>query len=68
MTLLLTCVVVVVAPELEAAKNPLYPDRFLALANLRGFGLVRRVAALGRLLEQPADQVVGRLENGRTHQ
>src|SRR2546422_386509 len=54
--------------ELETAKNPLYSDGFLALENLPALRLVRRVDAIGRLLEQPADQIVGRLENGRTHQ
>ena len=63
----LPSVVVEVTVEFEVTKNPLYTDGFLALENLRGFGLVHRVDALGRLLTQPADQIVGRLENDCTH-
>jgi hypothetical protein len=68
MALRLAGVVVLVPPEFEVAKNALHPEGFLALENLPGLGLIRRVDALGRLLEQTADQIVGRLENGRTHQ
>jgi hypothetical protein len=59
--------IIIIAAQLETAKNSLYPDDFVALANLPGFGLVSRVNPLGRLLEQPADQLIGGFENGRAH-
>ena len=66
--LFLARVIVVVALAIEAAKNPLPPDRFPALANLPKSGLVTGIDPLGGRLEQPADEVVGRLENSRAHQ
>jgi len=59
--------IVVVTTDLEAAKNPLCLDGFSALANLPGVGLVSLINPLGRLLEQPSDQLSGRLENGGAH-
>jgi len=59
---------IVVALDLETAKNSLHPNGFPALANLPGFGLVTRVDTLSRLLQQPTDQIIGRLENSRAHQ
>lgn len=68
MALVFARVVKVVPAQPETAKHPLHPDGFLALVNLPGFGLVSRINALGRLLEQPADQAIGRFENGSAHQ
>jgi hypothetical protein len=60
--------VVVIPLQLEAAKNPLNPNRFPALARLPGLGLVMGVDAVGGLLEQPTNQRVGGFENRRAHQ
>src|SRR5258706_15782283 len=68
MAMRFTRVIIVVAAQFKAAKNPLYPKGFLALVNLPGFGLVSRIDALGRLLEQPADQAFGRFEKNGAHQ
>jgi hypothetical protein len=61
-------VIVVISLQLEAAKNPLNPNRFPALARLSGVGLVIGVDSVGGLLEQPADQRIGGFKNRRAHQ
>src|SRR5208337_3067813 len=61
-------VVIVVASQREAAKNALDLDGLPPLADLTGLGVVGRIDAVGGLLEQPADQAVGRLEHGGAHQ
>ena len=66
--LILALVVIVISLQLEAAKNSLNPNRFAALARLSGLGLVLGVDSVGGLLEQPADQRIGRFENRRAHQ
>jgi len=66
--LILALVVVVIPLQLEAAKNPLNPNRFPALARLSGVGLVIGVDSVGGLLEQPADQRIGGFKNRRAHQ
>lgn len=68
MALILALVVVIIALEAEAAKNPLHPDPFPALARLPGLRLVAGVDAIGGLLEQPTDQRIGGFENRRAHQ
>ena len=68
MALLLAWVVIVIPLQGEAAKNPLRLHRFPALAHLSWLGLVIRIDLVGGLLEQPADQRIGGLENRRAHQ
>ena len=66
--LILALVVVIIPLQLEAAKNPLNPNRFPAFARLPSVRLVMGVDAVGGLLKQPANQRVGRFENRRAHQ
>ena len=66
--LILARVIVVIPLQREAAKNPLHPNRFPALAHLSGLGLVADIGTVGGLLEQPADQRIGGFENRRAHQ
>jgi len=61
-------VVIIRALQLEVTENPLHGDRLPALADLPSLGLIGIVNALDGLLQQPADQGVGRLENGGAHQ
>jgi len=61
-------VVIIRALQLEVTENPLHGDRLPALADLPSLGLIGIVNALDGLLQQPADQGVGRLETGGAHQ
>ena len=68
MALALAGVIIVITSERELAEDPLRPDGFPALAHFSGLGLVGAVNAVGCLLKQPADQGIGRLEDGGAHQ
>src|SRR5208283_1368891 len=59
---------IVIPLQRKAAKNPLRLHRCPALAHLAWLGLVSRIDLIGGLLEQPADQRIGGLENRRAHQ
>jgi hypothetical protein len=50
------------------AKDALHRQAFPSLAHLSGLGLVRPIHTVGGLLEQPANQGIGGLENRRAHQ
>ena len=57
--------IVVIARQLEVAKEALDLELLTSFADLAGPGLVGGVDSIGGLLQKPADQLVGRLENGR---
>src|SRR5207247_863672 len=61
-------VIIVIPSYRKAAEDPLRLDGFPAFAHFPGFGLVGSINAVGRLLKQPANQVISRFENGRAHQ
>ena len=60
--------VVVIALQWKETKYALNRDRLSSLALLARFGLVGGIDLVGSLLQQLADQGVGRLENGGAHQ
>ena len=68
MACVLARVVVIIPPQLKAAKDALHPQAFPALAPLPGFGLLSLIRTIGGWLEQPADQGIGGFENRRAHQ
>ena len=61
-------VVIVIALELEGTKQALHRQLDPAFAMLARLGLVARVDLVGRVLEQPADQLRRRLEQSRAQQ
>ena len=64
MTLLFAFMIIVVALELERAKDALQDHHLAAFSHLPGFGLIGRVDAVRPLLEKIRDHLVGRFENG----
>ena len=68
MPLVFARMIVIVAVQREAAEHALHPESLSAFAHLAGFGLVTAIDPVSRLLEQPADQLIGRFENRRAHQ
>ena len=68
MALFLAGVIVVIASERKAAKNPLRLNGFPALAHFSGLGLIGGVNPVGRLLEKKRDDFIGRFENGGADQ
>ena len=68
MPLFFAGMVIVIAPDGEAAKETLHLKGFPAFALFARFGLEGGVAAVGGLLQQHPDQRAGGLENGSAHQ
>ena len=66
--LLLARMIVVVAFQGEEPEDAIDGQWRSPLALPAWFGLVSRVDAVGGLLQQISDHLVGRLENGRAHQ
>ena len=66
--LLFPLVIVIIAAQGEAAKNPLHSKGFTSFSDLPGFGLVGGIDLIGGLLEQVPHQFVGRFENSHANE
>jgi hypothetical protein len=64
MSLFLALVIIVVAPQLEAAKDALHRDAFPFFAGFARLGVINRIDLIGSRLEKLTDQFVGWLEDG----
>jgi len=61
-------VIVIIARERKAAKNPLRLNGLPVLAHFPGLGLIGGVNPVGRLLKKKGDDFIGRLEHGGADQ